>query len=367
MSQHFPWSLRAVALVLSFGTATAHAADWRLAVEADEHVDGAPLGTLDRDDVWQHVQPRPGRNLAYGRAEARASLGLGNWTVSLLTRQRAWLSTNADTLELVKAVEGGGTPPGDRDWRVHADYVRFAGTGGELAHRWQWAHGAGTWQLDLAAQALALTRVDTLRLEGQARYAASTEAYTADLAGHRAGNHLTFPFQQPQAARGGALLWHGQWRYETDRWEAGVRWRDAGWLQWQALPQQGLTLSTQLQTLDANGYVVYGPLVQGRNEQPRYRRALAPVTTWQVGWRLPEAGRLQLGADHVPHFGWLPYTTWRRPLWSGRGDVALGWRFHERRAELGLGWQGLRIALAHDLRQGDSHSRAASLSWGGSF
>lgn len=335
------------------------AAAWQgsMQVQADAHVDGAPLSALSDDDIWQRVQPRPGRNLGYLFAEVRTTASQGPWALSLLARHRALLTASEGALGLARAVEGGNAAARDASYLVRADYLRFVGYGAELARRFALGD---RWQLDIALQGLALTRLDSLRLDGQASYTASTETYGADLAGQRANDHLVFPFQQPFSARGSAWLTHGRLQWQGERWDGAVAWQDAGWLLWQGLPQQQLRLNSDIQGTDANGYAVYQPLVTGQNRQDRYRRGLAPLMRWQAGWRDDHGARWHGQLEHVPGFGWLPRVGWERP-W---GDFQLGaaLRLHERRLDTTLGWRGLQLQLGSD-RLRDPHSLQVGLSW----
>lgn len=358
MTRRGQWLWLAASLAVGAALAApAGAADWVVQADIDAHADGTPLRALSEDDVWPSVAPRPGRNVAYAFAELRASTLWGPWSFSLVGRQRALLTATEGALQLARVVQGAETLQADRSFLVRADYLRFTGVGGEVGRRFELGE---RWRFDLALQGLALTRIDSFRLDGSASYDAATTGYSADLSGHRAGDHLTFPFQQAFAARGSALLLHGGLHWDDGRWDAAMRWRDAGWLRWQGLPQQRLALDSSIQGTDANGYVVYAPLVSGQNDQRRYLRGLAPITQWQLGWRDPIGSRWEGRAEHVPGFGWLPRLAWQRSWDEHRFELAA--RLHERRLEAAWGWHGLRVALGSDGLH-DAHSARVAIGW----
>ena len=125
------------------------------------------------------------------------------------------------------------------------------------------------------------------------------------------------------------------------------------------MPQQQATLDTAAQALDPDGFVIYLPLVQGRNSQ-------AGLTRWQP-WR----GRLSLDrawghgqslgvtVDTVPGFGALPALRWQRG--QGATRLGLGWRLHERRATLALAWRGWQLQAGADRLGAEARSRDLAL------
>jgi hypothetical protein len=112
-------------------------------------------------------------------------------------------------------------------------------------------------------------------------------------------------------------------------------------------------------SVDASGFAVYSPLITGQNSQPRYRRWVAPQQLLDAGCTESRWGRFNLGADWWSGFGrLLPRVDWQRRF--GDADIALGWKVHERRADLGLGLGPWRLDLGGDA---GGHSRTISLSW----
>lgn len=363
--------LRLVCAVAAWGLVTAAqaqgtapaSAGWSVAVQSDRHLDPLPLRHLGDDAAWQHLSIRPGRQMGYLFDELRLSrTDAAQRTWSLLARQRAVAVASEGALDLARQAESSSDPAGDRHWRADLDYLGFSGVGVEVGRH---VDLGGGWQADFAVQGLSLQRLTERHLHGEAAYRASDQTYRADLQSREADNRMTFPFRQPVAGHGTALLLQGgvRWQSEGDAgdWQVDLRWRDAGWLRWRGLPQQDAALSTDLQAVDADGFVVYRPLVEGRNRQPTYRRALAPITDAALAWRSPSLGQFHAGFTWLPGWGALPKVGWQRPI-GGDAVLSLGWRVHERRAELGLRIGSWTWRLASDGRAA-SRSTGFGLLW----
>jgi hypothetical protein len=294
--------------------------------------------------------------LAYMLDEVRTTYAQGAWRWSLLTRQRAVAVASEGALDLARATQGAGHLGQGASWSVKLDYLAFAGSGFEVARSWSLGHN---WHADLGVQALMLSTVRERHALGQASYSPTDDQYSAKLNSQEVSSRLQYPFQQQYSTRGFAALTSGGVGWSDGRVHAGWRWRDAGRLSWRALPQQALTLSNDMVSVDASGFAVYSPLITGQNSQPRYRRWVAPQQLLDAGCTEPRWGRFNLGADWWPGFGrLLPRVDWQRRF--GDADIALGWKVHERRADLGLGLGPWRLDLGGDA---GGHSRTISLSW----
>jgi hypothetical protein len=213
---------------------------------------------------------------------------------------------------------------------------------------------AAKWQVGVAAQLLRLRHWRRRTLDGQVQFDVASSTYAFDLQSDQADDRLRFPFQGAKDDSGAGLL------LAADVACASLSLRDFGWLRWSQLPQQVATLSTQTQGYDADGFVIYKPLVQGRNSQAGYTHRLAGWWTARATWRAPGAGEFELSSDWVRDFGLLPSIAWRR----GLADVELGlqWRFHERRAGVALGWRGWQLRAGADRLGSRQRSRELALS-----
>lgn len=353
---------RLAALLLA-AAAAAHAQPaapgWRLSLASDRHVDALALGRLGDDEAARALDPRAGRNLGYLFDELRLERrGSDGTRVVLLARQRAIAIASAGALELARQVETGGTPGHDRDWRVDLDHLGFAGAGLELGTR-DLVPAPGV-TLALSAQALALQRVGARQIDGRAGWRQAEGRYQAELRSLQIDDRLDFPFRQPMAARGWALLLGGRLALRDGAWDGELRWQDAGRLHWRGLPQQQAQLSTDQAGLDADGFVSYRPLVEGRNRQPPWRRTLAPVSTLEIGWRGEGLGRLQAGLVWLPGWGALPRLGWQGQ--AGGWGLSAQWRPHERRIGVGIERSGWSLQLGSDLRGGERRSMLLQVS-----
>lgn len=333
------------------------AADWVLSVQTDRHLDALALGHLGDDAAWSRLQPRPGRNLGYFFDELRLTRHTdgGHW--SLLARQRAVAVVSEGALDLARSVDAGGDPAGDRRWSVALDYLGFSGVGVEFGRRLDLGGG---WQGDAACQGLQLQRLSARQAHGEAAYQAATASYRAELGSRESDSRLTFPYQSAVAGHGLGLLCRAGVQWQGGPWTVAVEGRDAGVLSWNGLPQQDAVLSTDQQTVGADGFVTYQPLVQGRNTQSPGRHTLAPISIWSVGWAGTSLGRFHAEVVWLPGWGALPGAGWARGF--GDWQLGLGWRVHERRAEASVARGGWRLALSSDGR-GQTRSTGLRLDW----
>ena len=355
----------AAALLALAAAGPARAGDapaWQLSVQSDRHVDALPLRAIGDDEAWSRLAPRAGRNLGYLFDELRLSRTVadadGAWTTSLVARQRLVAVASEGALDLIRQAESSTDPAGDRRWRVDLDYLGFAGVGLEVGRRFVLGGG---WQAELAGQGLSLRRLIARGVHGQAAYQAADARYDAALVSDKTDDRMTFPFQQPQAGQGWALLLHAGLRWQADDWQAELRWRDAGWLRWRGLPQQAATLSTALRDVDTDGFVIYRPLVEGRNRQTGWHRTLAPLTTAALAWRAAPQRTWRAQLAWLPGWGALPQVG----VTEAVGDatrVSLDWQVRERRAVAALDHAGWRVSLGTD-RLTDARSLALGLSW----
>lgn len=338
------------------------AGGWAVDVTSSRHADALPLNRLDADDVAAEFRPRGGRNVAYARDELRVSRTGGRHTWSLLARQNATLVGTHDAFDLARTVESEGTPEASHQWNVHAKYLGFAGAGAA----WRGTFDvAGGWSAHAGLQGLVLSQWREYQLDGPAAYDAALQRWQFDLRYRRTDSRLEYPFQQAYDGRGQALLTEGGLRWSGADAAVAVSWRDAGWLRWRGLPQQDAVLSTDTQAVDADGFVIYKPLVQGRFSQATRRRTVAGIVNVMASWASSPATLWSAGADRVPGFGFLPQVKVQHRLgsatWTARYDL------HERRAGVGWGWHGWQVAYGVDRVDGDARSREFRLgySWSG--
>lgn len=334
-------------------------------VHSLRHSDISPLAQLERDDAAQ-LSPRAGRNLLRQDNEARLSYQQGAWTWSVLARQSALAVAPADTLHLARDLQSRTPPGGDRSYTLALDYRGFSGAGLALQRRLGQAPGERGWQLELEAQALLLKRLRLAELSGSARYEAASQSYAFALQGLRRQENLRYPFQVQGPDQGLGLLANARLAWCGPPWCISASVHDLGRLHWRELAEEQSTLDTQTRSYDADGFLIYQPLISGRNRQQRFSSASRPRWQLQTSYDSP-LGELTLRVDHLQGFGWLPQLGWRWPLAApgplGLRHWGLRWHGHERRLALALQGSHWQLSLGADRWGGQARSRELALAW----
>ncbi len=341
-------------------------AAWHFSLHSDRHSDALPLAALGDDD-WRRLAPRPGRNLAYVDEQLRLQRRCGDWTFGLLARSQATLVASRAALQLAAVVDAGQRPAGDARWLAAMQLRAFSGAGALVAREWPLAPGL---TLELSAQLLALGRWRERSIQGPVRYDASTARYAFALQSSELDDRLEFPFQQAFARRGVGALLGAELAWAAGPWSARAALRDGGWLHWRGVPQQQATLATDTQGLDADGFVVYRPLVVGRNAQAGLTRSQPWRGHVALSRSMADGQQLAVTIDTVPGFGALPAVQWQQRLDApaiGPVQLGLGWRLHERRATLALAWRGWQLQAGADRLDAAARSREFALRWQGAL
>ncbi len=332
---------------------------WRFKLRSLQHSDATALN-LGHDPRAGDLAPRPGRNLAYIDDEVRAERQAAGWTVGLLARSRATLVASADTLALYQQVDSGEPISADRRWSVEARFRGFSGSGLVVGR----AHDLGAgWSAHGQVQALVLQRWRERRISGSVGASLTRGEYDFALTSTQRDDRLRLPFQNANPSRGAALLGDLSVAWQGQRWKFEATVKDAGWLHWRALPRQDAVLDSRTSAFDADGFVIYRPLIQGQNTQPTATQAAAawarlaaqgqPAATSSLTW--------DAGCDVLPGFGLLPWLGLRADV--GASQLGLQWRTHERRLTLQWQWQGLALTAGADRLGAGSRSRELGLAW----
>lgn len=353
---------RLAALALAAWWLPAAAADvpaWQFSLRSERHADALALRDFG-DDAERRLNPRRSDNLAWIDDEARLGRRDGDWTWSVLARARATLVANRDALDLVEQIAQRRTPAADRRFDTDARWRGFSGWGLAVAHTFVPADG---WQLQLEGQALALRRWRERHIAGRVDYSAAGALYRFGLRSTQLDDGLEFPFQAEAAARGAGLLFGAALSWQGERARARVELRDLGWLHWSRVPQQDAWLDSETAAVDADGYLIYEPLVQGVNSQAGRTKRAAPDALLSFGWQATPSAELNAAAWWLPGHAPLPRLGLR---WRSGGGVVLGaeWRVHERRLGLDATWGAWRVQWGADRLGGDARSRAVALSYG---
>jgi hypothetical protein len=349
-----PWLLAALVPI------GAQAAQWELSAASDRHSDFSSIDDL-RDDNAAGYRARFGRNLAYVQDEVRLQRRDGAWNVALVGRSSATLVGNRDAIDAVRHSRGIGRDATGRHFDVHARLRGFAGAGLELGRAFELAPA---WRGTLHVQGLVLTRWREREVRGVADFAGATSTYTFDLHSTEVNDRLKFPFQRSQGAQGAGLLFGGDISWSRGDWQAHAGLRDVGVLYWRGVPQQEFTLSTSTRAVDAEGFVVFRPLLQGRNAQGGLSRSAPWQANLGTSWQATASGALELQARWFRGFGALPSAGWRQ-RW-GELEAGATWQVHQRRLVLDARWGGWRVFAGTDRLDG-AHSRLLGVAYSRPF
>lgn len=373
MSPRSPLLPLGSALLLTLCAATAgHAQNLEFSVQTQRHSDATRLNEMDKQSA-PPLRPRAGRNLSYEDNELRLAYRQGDWTLSALGRQSAAIVANQDGLEFARHLIDKQWPAGDRRFDLELDYRGFAGGGLALARRFKFGDAkteGGGWSARLELQALSLKRLRHTEVWGSANFNAARRAYAFDLQAMRAQDGMDFTFQQNYPSTGWGLLGQAELQWCGARACVAAAWQDLGRLVWKRLPQEALVLNSETHSYDADGYLVYKPMLNGRYSQPRYsssaRQRLQLRGHYDSDW-----GRSSLQLTHLQGFGWLPELGLGWNLAPGGISDSLGlqgwglrWASHERRLSLDLQGRRWRLSWGSDRLSGsEAHSRQLSLAW----
>jgi hypothetical protein len=343
--------------------AVAEDALWTLDCRSDHHSDALALRQFG-DDAWSQLTPRPGRNLTYIDDEIRISRQQSAWTWSLLVRSQAALVTNQPTLALAAQLAKSLQATPDSQWQTQVKLRSFAGAGIAVGRIATIRSG---WRASWEVQALGLKHWRDRDINGPVVY--RSPSYQFDVVSNQIDDRLDFPFRQNFAPLGYGLLLAGHVSWEGDQawFEGGLQ--DGGWLRWRNIPQQQAQLNTATQAVDADGFLIYKPVIQGRNSQdgPQQRR-LHWRSTWSAGVKLAGNQRLGLELQTIPGFGALPALSWRQaPAAADSLAWSTAWQFHERRLTVTGAWRGLQLRVGADRLDAKARSRTLALGYSHSF
>lgn len=348
--------LCALLTVLLGSALSAHAADWDLQLQTDRHSDFSSIKDLE-DDNAAGYRARGQRNIAYLHDEARLQRREGLWTIALLARANGTLIANRDAIDALRHTRGLGRDATDRQWNPEVRLRAFAGAGVEIGRAFDIA---AEWSGMLLVQTLALTRWRDRQVDGTAGFAGATQTYSFNLRSTETYDRLRLGIQQDFAAHGAGLLFGGDLAWKRADWTLRAQVRDLGWLHWKGIPQQQLFLASNTQAVDAEGFVVYRPLLTFQNSQSGSTQSAPYRVHLDAGWQATERGQLRLGVRHYQGFGeLLPSIGWMQ-RW-GVLEAGATWQVHERRLILDAGWKQWRVFAGTDRLGEGAHSRVLGL------
>lgn len=334
-------------------------------VTSDRFSDPLTLSQLLRNDLVQ-ARSRGSENLIYARDEVRLGVQWRGWSLATLARQSATLVGNEGSVEVIRDIETPGAPPRSYQHHVDIQFSGFAGYGVALdSPYWRVLPGVS---VQVGGQALSLARWMGRDILGDARFDADTGSYSLHAQSGYFNDRMHFPFQKPYAGQGLGVLFNSTMVWQvSQQGSLAVRAEDLGRLFWQRLPQDNMVLSTDTREVDADGYLVYKPLISGKYSQDGFSKPAVSIWTlagrWQFDpqWALDVKGRRIDGAKT-----WLPYVGVSARTAGGLNWTA-GWLAHEQAVSTSVSKGGLSLRLAADRLDGPAHARSMSLSWQGAW
>lgn len=342
-------------------------------LHSDRHSDGLRLSQFGTDDATL-LTPRPGRNLVYLRDELRLSAPFAGGQIALLARQAATLVASPGALAVAIDLDTSGSPTSDYQHAVHLRYTGFAGgglawrggsePGRDLAAPLQASRPfeAAGWHWQAGVQLLQLQRLTWRNIDGQVHYAAATEGYSFDLDSDRGDNKLKLPYQRTFAKTGVASLFDAHLVHCEAEHCWGIGARDLGRLRWRGLPRDQARLSSNTQTVDSNGYLIYKPLVEGHDSQDDVTLSAPASVDLDARWQLAPQWQLALRGEWLQSYGWLPSAraSWQPALGPAWG---VSWQVHERRLGLEASGERWTLRYAADRFGAGAKSRELLLNW----
>jgi len=317
---------------------------WQFHLHAERFSDPLAIKYFGAPDWAKHVHARNGRNavmVEHTLGVTRSVAGSPHqW--SILARQVGRLSMNEDSARRIAQI--AGVRDEEKEWQAQADvdYKAFSGAG--IGWKFAAPDDLNGFFLEGGVQALLLKSLTARQIQGVVDFNSVNQRYSFNLESFHSGSNLDFPFQKPYSGSGYGLLFEGGVGWRSANWQFKANLRDVGLLHWSEIPHQALNLNTDNQTKDANGLIVYKPLVNGQNSQSSVR--------WQAPWtggvdlmyKLPNQQRISLPWQYVPKIGWLPALRWQDQTRTLKW--ALTGRAYQRDLVTQLQWQNWQLAFS---------------------
>lgn len=333
---------------------------WRAELYSDLLSDPLPLRHFGQDNWADHVRARPGRNLVQVDQRFKVSFGSVDTghQVGVVKRQLARLIMDADTIRRLAQIDHGA--PSSEDWTLSPKLTLrgFSGQGLDWLYRGRSPSG---WHWEGGVQWLRLARLDGRELDGTLAYQAQEQTYAFEVQSTQIGSRLRLPFQSAPEASGQGLLLQARAGWQAGSMSGSVGVRDLGWLRWGSVPRQVLQLNSNTQQRDANGYVIYQPLIQGQNSQPKVRWSAPWSLEVESTWRVQGYRQVTVLGQYVPDFGWLPAVRWSDQVGPVRWSAQ--WRQHQQDVVAQLQWRGWAVALSSENFKAQATSQLWALSY----
>ncbi len=336
----------------------------QLQLHSDLSSDPLALRHFDQKNWSDFIEARPGTNLVQVDQQLRLSAGSSQSgiQVGLLKRNFARLVIGEDTVRRLSQIDRGQDASSDWTLRPELMLKGFSGEGLEWTYRLPHASG---WYGEAGVQMLRLSRLYGRELQGQAAYEAADQAYNFNVQSTQVGSRLKLPFQSAGDPYGQGLLFNARAGWQGPSLGGWLGVRDLGKLRWQGVPQQVLAINSATRQRDADGYVIYKPLILGQNSQPNLMWSAPWTLDAGTSWRLSAERQVAIEGQYIPQFGWLPSLRWTQA--SGPVKWSAQWRHHQQDAVLQLQWQGWGLGASSQNFQSDAKAQFWTLTYAHQF
>lgn len=317
---------------------------WQLHLHAERFSDPLDLKYFGTPDWAKHVHARNGRNavMVEHALEMTRSVSGSPHQWSILARQLGRLSLNEDSARRIAQIVG--VMDEEKEWQAYADVDHKAFSGAGFGWKFVAPDDLNGFYIEGGVQALLLKSLTVRQVQGLVDFNSVNQRYAFNMENFHSGSNLDFPFQKPYSSSGYGLLFQGGVGWRSANWQLKANLRDVGLLHWSDIPHQTLILNTDNQKKDANGFIVYKPLVNGQNSQSSVR--------WQAPWtgsidlmyKISNQQKISLPWQYIPKIGLLPALRWQDQTRTIRW--ALTGRAYQRDLVTQLQWQNWQLAFS---------------------
>lgn len=311
-----------ITAALACGAASAHATEtpatdgWTVYSDVSfwQASDAVPISQID--DEWTTYSPRAGRNTALMRNRLAAGVEKSRWRLGVEVRQDAWLTTDRASLDVFHQYQQKRKPVPPASFALQASYFSFRAQGLRIGRSFDGPRlGGRASSIELSGAVYGKQRLRERSVHGIVTYP-QADTYEV-LASHvDADSRMTYPFMGDKPSASGASLSLAATLPLLDAWTLRVQADDvASRLRWKRLPVNTEVLDSETKSYDANGYVNYQPLLNGRRRQvertfriPRYTAAALDYRyrDWGAGLHVARyAGETIPTLSVSRAFGWL--------------------------------------------------------------
>ncbi len=325
-----------------------------------------PVSARQYHSDWQgSYHPRNGLNVGFVSVRAGIGAQAGGWRLSKVARTELLVESGREMTDLMHLYKTRISASPGRTYSVDVEYAGYAAKGWRIDKAWRWQARPGhDISFGLGYSLLEGNRVrsgsaqGSLTSLGNGNYAFAVmrdDAYTGK----------TYPFQTPGSPEGsgGGIDLGLEWKMPQG---ARLEWiaNDVlGRMRWRDIPGTLSNAGTGVTGTDANGYIVYAPVLSGRNARREFTQKL-PVR-WALGVEVPWRDFYVLGSlSHLQRsFFPLLGLGWNiRDGWRLQADYDFRFKTYGFKLAAGRGFIAVRASQS-DLNEARAYGASAGVSW----